>query len=87
MDFGPSNGHGRAQSGHSGEGCPDAAPVRHTVEPCIIPAFVISPLLREGRGDGLDVTRQFTCRAITLPLYPTLHPDLIYEIARVLGDL
>jgi dTDP-4-amino-4,6-dideoxygalactose transaminase len=37
--------------------------------------------------EGLDVTRQFTRRAITLPLYPTLHPDRILEIVRVLGDL
>jgi dTDP-4-amino-4,6-dideoxygalactose transaminase len=37
--------------------------------------------------EGLDVTRQFTRRAITLPLYPTLHPDRIFEIVRVLGDL
>jgi dTDP-4-amino-4,6-dideoxygalactose transaminase len=40
-----------------------------------------------GRGEGVGVTRQFTRRAITLPLYPTLHPDRIYEIMRVLGDL
>jgi dTDP-4-amino-4,6-dideoxygalactose transaminase len=34
---------------------------------------------------SLDLTRQFTNRAITLPLFPTLHPDRIEDIIGVLG--
>jgi len=34
--------------------------------------------------DDLEVTRQFTRRAITLPLYPTLNPDRINSIVDVL---
>jgi dTDP-4-amino-4,6-dideoxygalactose transaminase len=35
-------------------------------------------------GEGLEETRQFTRRAITLPLYPTLNPDRINDIVEVL---
>jgi dTDP-4-amino-4,6-dideoxygalactose transaminase len=35
-------------------------------------------------GESLELTRRFTRRAITLPLYPTLHPDRINEIVQVL---
>jgi dTDP-4-amino-4,6-dideoxygalactose transaminase len=37
-----------------------------------------------GSGDGLELTRQFTSRAITLPLYPTLDPDRINDIVAIL---
>jgi dTDP-4-amino-4,6-dideoxygalactose transaminase len=37
-----------------------------------------------GSGEGLEMTREFTHRAITLPLYPTLDPDRINEIAKFL---
>lgn len=37
-----------------------------------------------GSGEGLELTRQFTRRAITLPLFPTLHPDRINDIVEIL---
>ena len=37
-----------------------------------------------GSGENLELTRQFTRRAITLPLYPTMDPDRIKEIVEVL---
>ena len=38
----------------------------------------------EGRSDeNLQLTREFTSRAITLPLYPSLNPDLINDIVKV----
>jgi dTDP-4-amino-4,6-dideoxygalactose transaminase len=42
-----------------------------------------------GRGSDKDlkITRQFTSRAITLPLYPTLDPDRIYDIVEVLNGV
>ena len=36
--------------------------------------------------ERLEVTRQFTSLAITLPLYPTLDPDRINEIVEALRD-
>jgi dTDP-4-amino-4,6-dideoxygalactose transaminase len=36
---------------------------------------------------GLELTRQFTSRAITLPLYPTLQPGRINDIAEILGTV
>ena len=42
----------------------------------------------EGGSDkGLELTRQFTRRAITLPLYPTLNPDRINDIVEVLRGI
>jgi dTDP-4-amino-4,6-dideoxygalactose transaminase len=38
----------------------------------------------EGSDSGLELTRQFTSCAITLPLYPTLNPDRINDIIEVL---
>ena len=37
-----------------------------------------------GSDEELEVTRQFTRRAITLPLYPTLNPDRINHIVEIL---
>jgi dTDP-4-amino-4,6-dideoxygalactose transaminase len=37
-----------------------------------------------GSDKDLKITREFTSRAITLPLYPTLDPDRIYDIVEVL---
>jgi dTDP-4-amino-4,6-dideoxygalactose transaminase len=37
-----------------------------------------------GSDSGLELTRQFTSCAITLPLYPTLNPDRINDIIEVL---
>ena len=37
-----------------------------------------------GSTESLELTRQFTNRAITLPLYPTLNPDRINDIVDVL---
>jgi dTDP-4-amino-4,6-dideoxygalactose transaminase len=37
-----------------------------------------------GSNESLELTRQFTSRAITLPLYPTLNPDRIDNIVDVL---
>ena len=37
-----------------------------------------------GSDAGLELTRQFTRRAITLPLYPTLNPDRINDIVEIL---
>lgn len=37
-----------------------------------------------GSNESLELTRQFTSRAITLPLYPTLNPDRINDIVDVL---
>lgn len=37
-----------------------------------------------GAGESLELTRHFTRRAITLPLYPTLHPDRIPEVIGIL---
>ena len=48
------------------------------------------PCIADFRGfakssdDGLELTRQFTSRAITLPLYPTLDPNRINDIVEVL---
>ena len=41
----------------------------------------------EGSDSGLELTRQFTSCAITLPLYPTLNPDRINDIIKVLHDV
>jgi dTDP-4-amino-4,6-dideoxygalactose transaminase len=38
----------------------------------------------EGSAASLDLTHQFTRRAITLPLYPTMDPDRIGDIADIL---
>jgi dTDP-4-amino-4,6-dideoxygalactose transaminase len=38
----------------------------------------------EGSGENLKLTRQFTSRAITLPLYPTMDPHGINGIVDVL---
>jgi dTDP-4-amino-4,6-dideoxygalactose transaminase len=40
-----------------------------------------------GSGEKIEVTRQFTSRAITLPLYPTLNPDRINDIFEVLQSV
>ena len=37
-----------------------------------------------GSDENLEITRQFTGRAITLPLYPTMEPDRINDIVEVL---
>ena len=37
-----------------------------------------------GSDANLELTRQFTRRAITLPLYPDLNPDMINNIVEVL---
>jgi dTDP-4-amino-4,6-dideoxygalactose transaminase len=37
-----------------------------------------------GTASGLEMTRQFTRRAITLPLYPTLDADRINDIVEIL---
>jgi dTDP-4-amino-4,6-dideoxygalactose transaminase len=37
-----------------------------------------------GSNESLELSRQFTSRAITLPLYPTLNPDRIDDIVDVL---
>jgi len=37
-----------------------------------------------GSGENLELTRQFTRRAITLPLYPTMEPDRVDDIVEVL---
>ena len=37
-----------------------------------------------GSDKNLELTRQFTGRAITLPLYPTMDPDRINDIIEVL---
>jgi dTDP-4-amino-4,6-dideoxygalactose transaminase len=37
-----------------------------------------------GSDENLELTRQFTRRAITLPLYPTMEPDRINDIVEVL---
>jgi dTDP-4-amino-4,6-dideoxygalactose transaminase len=39
---------------------------------------------RDEPAESLDLTRQFTRRAITLPLFPTLHPDRINDIVEIL---
>jgi dTDP-4-amino-4,6-dideoxygalactose transaminase len=39
---------------------------------------------RGASRESLKLTRQFTARAITLPLYPTLHPDRINDVIDVL---
>jgi dTDP-4-amino-4,6-dideoxygalactose transaminase len=41
----------------------------------------------EGGYKDLGLTRQFTRRAITLPLYPTMEPDRINDIVEVLRDV
>jgi len=38
-------------------------------------------------GESLELTRQFTGRAITLPLYPTLHQDRIPEVIEILRSV
>jgi dTDP-4-amino-4,6-dideoxygalactose transaminase len=40
-----------------------------------------------GSNESLELTRQFTSRAITLPLYPTLNPDRINDIVDVLRSV
>jgi dTDP-4-amino-4,6-dideoxygalactose transaminase len=35
-------------------------------------------------GESLEITRQFTSRAITLPLYPTLHPERVNDVVKIL---
>jgi dTDP-4-amino-4,6-dideoxygalactose transaminase len=40
-----------------------------------------------GSNESLELTRQFTSRAITLPLYPTLNPDRINDIVDVLHSV
>jgi dTDP-4-amino-4,6-dideoxygalactose transaminase len=37
-----------------------------------------------GSDANLELTRQFTRRATTLPLYPTLYPDRINDIVEIL---
>jgi len=37
-----------------------------------------------GSDKSFELTRQFTRRAITLPLYPTMDPDRINDIIEVL---
>jgi len=40
-----------------------------------------------GSNESLELTRLFTSRAITLPLYPTLNPDWINDIVDVLRSV
>ena len=40
-----------------------------------------------GSDKDLDLTREYTSRAITLPLYPTLDPDRINDVVEVLRGL
>jgi dTDP-4-amino-4,6-dideoxygalactose transaminase len=42
---------------------------------------------REASCGSLELTRQFTRRAITLPLYPTMHPERVGEILEILQAL
>jgi dTDP-4-amino-4,6-dideoxygalactose transaminase len=42
----------------------------------------------EGRSDAnLELTREFTSRAITLPLFPSLNPNLINDIVEILSGV
>ena len=51
------------------------------------PCIVDFSGFEEGSGKGLELTKQFTQRAITLPLYPTLDPNRINDIIEVLRTI